>query len=256
MFYLGGYDLEMVTIREFLTSIGQGFLDMNLAWGAKASAYREFINTSADRNETPVLVELEVDIKLPVGTIVIDHHGDRFAEEASLIQVIKFFGRAITREDELIAANDSGYIPAMLAMGATQAEIDSIRLRDRQAQGVTEIMEMQAEHAIFTSFEDTHGTKVVYLANKKPSTVTDRLFTSWPDGKQNLLVICQVMNEVDEYHYYGRGDLCKAFKERFAPGSWGGSKGYGDPNGQGLAGCRTNDANAVDAFFESFWSSH
>lgn len=256
VFFLGGYDLEMITIRDLVASTGTGFYDAKLAWGAKASDYRTLIELAHSDGRTPVLVELEVDFELPASAIVIDHHGNRFSEEASILQTIKLLGLTSTREHLLIAANDSGYIPAMQAMGATQAEIDSIRLRDRQAQGVTEIMEMQAEHAISTSFEDTHGTKVVYLANKKPSTVTDRLFTSWPDGKQNLLVICQVMNEVEGYDYYGRGDLCKALKEKFAPDSWGGGKGYGDPNGQGFAGCRTNDANAVDAFFESFWSAH
>lgn len=246
-FFLGGYDLEMVAIREFLSFIGTGFYDKKLGWGAKASAYKSEIAEVTSQGKIPVLVELEVDIELPASTIVIDHHGDRSAEKASLTQVIEFFGRRPTREDKLIAANDSGYIPAMQAMGATQAEIDSIRLRDRQAQGVTPEMERQAEEAIAkkTTFPD--GVVMVEIPHTKCSTVTDRLFPTWPNGKENLLVVCFLMydNGPTEVHYFGRGDRCRAIKEKFAPNSWGGGKGYGDPNKNAFAGFRTYDVDRV-----------
>ncbi len=250
VFFIGGYDLEMITIRDLVASTGTGFYDAKLAWGAKASDYRTVIELAHNDKRTPVLVELEVDFKLPASAIVIDHHGNRSGEEASIIQTIKLLDLMPTREHLLIAANDSGYIPAMQAMGATQAEIDDIRRRDRQAQGVEDWMERDAERAIKEATEEM-GMRVVRLPHNKFSVMTDRLFNTWPDGKQNLLVICWVIGAVTEYYYFGRGDLCKALKEAYAPDSWGGGQGYGNPEGQAFAGCRTNDYDAIRSFFEN-----
>ena len=39
---------------------------------------------------------------------------------------------------QLVAANDSRYIPGMIKLGASREEIDDIRRADRAAQGVSE----------------------------------------------------------------------------------------------------------------------
>lgn len=240
VFFIGGYDLEMITIRDLVASTGTGFYDAQLAWGAKASDYKTLIELADNDKRTPVLVELEVDFELPASAIVIDHHGNRSGEEASIIQTMKLLQLEPTREHLLIAANDSGYIPAMQAMGATPEEINLIRFRDRQAQGVTDEMERQAIHAIGACWY-INGSTVVELPHKKFSTVTDRMFDSWPDGKQNLLVVCKPEGETPEVSYFGRGSTCKELKEKFAPNSWGGGSGYGDQNGNAFAGCRTDN---------------
>src|SRR3990167_2856633 len=121
VFFLGGQDLEMLTIRKFLEEKGQEVFDRRLEWGAKASFYASEIMQAAMEGKIPVLIELERDYPLPESTILIDHHGERSGEESSLFQVFGLLGsHANSYEDRLIAANDSGYIPAMLAMGATQ----------------------------------------------------------------------------------------------------------------------------------------
>lgn len=45
IFFIGGYDLEMVEIRNMLQSHGCAFFDKKLSWGAKASDYKEELAT-------------------------------------------------------------------------------------------------------------------------------------------------------------------------------------------------------------------
>lgn len=60
VFFLGGADLEMATIRALLDETVPGNVhDKGLRWGAKASAYREEIMSALAQGLTPVLVELE-----------------------------------------------------------------------------------------------------------------------------------------------------------------------------------------------------
>ncbi|MES3005765.1 MAG: hypothetical protein V4664_02340 [Patescibacteria group bacterium] len=253
MFFLGGHDLEMLTIRQRLQEHSIPFADKGLDWGAKTSDYASEIDEALQQGITPVCVELEFDTQLcePVGDI--NHHGNRSGEPASILQVLKWIGVKPFRHDELVAANDSGYIPAMLEMGATDDEIYGIRLADRQAQGVTNQMEEEAEHSISNRVE-RGGVVIVNLRySNKCSPVTDRLFQTWPNGKENLLVRCLTLaheGELDMYlesdayddvpyelNYFGPGDICKAVKEKFD--GWGGGKGFGNPESQAFAGCRT-----------------
>ncbi len=89
MYFLGGYDLEMIKIKHILRDAGLEFFDKNLTWGAKASTYSEEIAGVLERGGTPVLIELEIDVELPSTVIVVDHHGNRSGEEASILQVIR-----------------------------------------------------------------------------------------------------------------------------------------------------------------------
>lgn len=244
-FFLGGYDLEMQIIRDLLMTRYQEFFDKQLEWGAKASAYTKEISEVMMEGKVPVLIELELDTELPSSVIVIDHHGNRSGEEASLLQVIRLLGLTPTRDQLLVAANDSGYIPAMFRLGATEKEVSRIRSWDREAQGVTGLMEHQAEKAI-SKAENRNGVVVVRLPHTKSSTVTDRLFSSWPGGRENLLVVGKIDNEMSEVDYFGRGDVCQAMKEVFS--GWGGGQGFGDPHRNGFAGCKTNDPDAVIEF--------
>jgi hypothetical protein len=246
MFFLGGYDLEMVTIRDLLRHEGAQFHDNKLAWGAKTSAYGDAIVKVTHDNWVPVLIELEIDTEIPPEAVVVDHHGNRFAEPASLLQVIKLLELTPSRNDLLVASNDCGYIPAMQKMGATAEEISRIRLADRAAQGVTQEMERQAEEAIANAV--SYGSlKVVRLPHIKSSPVNDRLFPTWQNGEENLLVVCETHeNPTHEVHYFGYGNICKTVKETFS--GWGGGQGYGDPKKQAFAGCKTDDPEKVIEF--------
>ncbi|MFZ2523434.1 MAG: hypothetical protein WAW92_03550 [Minisyncoccia bacterium] len=241
VFFLGGQDLEMLTIRKLLEENNQEFFDRQLKWGAKASDYPVLMNPASfgngDSGKMPVLVELDIDGgPLPYGAIVVDHHNNRSGELASILQVFKLLGIEPTREHLLIAANDSGYIPAMLHAGATSEEIADIRRLDREAQGVTVEMEIEAEDAIYCRTEDK-GVVIVQLPHNKVSAVTDRMFTSWPDGRENLVVVCKMGNFDYEVYYFGRGDICRETKEMF--NGFGGGTGFGDPAKNAFAGCKT-----------------
>ncbi|MBI5004431.1 hypothetical protein HZC00_05060 [Candidatus Kaiserbacteria bacterium] len=237
-FFLGGADAEMRHIAEVLSTNDVPFVDAGLGWGAHASAYAAEIAVAAQDGFTPVLVELDNElhaatewspaknpVALPPGTVVVDHHGNRSGEPASILQVLALIGREPTRWDDLIAANDSGFIPAMLAIGATDWEVDSVRAADRSAQGITPEQESEAERAI-ASTEVDGRLKVVHLAHSKCATITDRLF-----GRYDQLL---VLSGDGEANFYGDGALCAVLKEKFA--GWTGGSGLGQEGGNAFWG--------------------
>ena len=79
----------------------------------------------------------EIDAALAAGAIDVDHHGSRSGEPASIIQVLSLLGIEPSRKQLLIAANDSGFIPGIVAAGDSAAEIAEIRALDRATQGIT-----------------------------------------------------------------------------------------------------------------------
>ncbi len=236
-FFLGGRDLEMVRIAEILAEAGEHFADKGLGWGAKASAYTEEIAAATADGLGVVLVELEIDITVPERTVIVDHHGDRAGEPASILQVASLVG--VTTKEwmklKLIAANDSGYIPAMQAAGATPEEIAEVRLADRAAQGITLEQEAEAERAL-GQVEVIGRLTVVRMAHSKCATVTDRLF-----GQYDQLLILSADGEVN---FFGQGDICADMKERFE--GWNGGSGLGKADGIGYWGGYPNHDEALN----------
>lgn len=222
---MGGADAEMIAIAKILTEAGQTVIDKQLGWGAKVSAYTEEIALAVAEGNTPVLVELELDIAVPEGAVAIDHHNERAGEPASILQVLNLLGIEPTRHHMLIGANDSGYIPAMQAMGATQEEIAEIRLADRDAQGITSEQEAEAERAVAEA-EATGKLTVVRMSHSKTATVADRLF-----GKADQLLILSGDGEVN---FFGNGAICSDLKAKFE--GWGGGAGFGKIDGNGYWG--------------------
>lgn len=225
VFFLGGKDAEMVHISEKLAEAGMEVVNKNLGWGAKASSYAEEIAATAAAGKLPVIVELEVDIDLPQGTINIDHHNERTGEPAAILQVLSLLGLNPNRYDRLIAANDEGFIFGMQAIGATAKEILDIRAFDRACQGITPEMELEAEHAI-SKKEIVGGLTVVRMAHSKCATVTDRLF-----GQCEFLLILSGDGEVNFYAFSAdeaAKALVSAVNQKFS-GGWvfGGGTGWG-----------------------------
>ena len=237
-FFLGGNDLEMTEIKKVLVSMGIPHLDKNLGWGAHASAYAEEITSSAKRGEIPVLVELDNEfhsatewnseknsVALPPNTVMIDHHGKRASEPAAILQVLKLLGLSPTRWQSLVAAHDSGGPPKLKLFGATPEEFEEICAASRAAQGITPKQETEAAIAIATS-EKFGGLVVVKSPHSKCGPITDRLFPTWEDGKENVLIL----SEDGESNYFGDVRVRTALEERF--GGWIG----GDPLGNGFWG--------------------
>lgn len=171
-FLLGGYDLEMVAIRQLLVEHNYNFHDNHLAWGAGLSAYRDLLNDQ----EHFVGIELIEDIELPINYTSIDHHNENNDRPSAIEQVAELLGIELTRYQQLVAANDRGYITAMKAAGASNQEIEEIRKADRKAQGVTEEDEQLAVKSIKENLQRKGDLIIVNSLTPKFSTITDRLY--------------------------------------------------------------------------------
>ena len=199
--FLGGIDAEMLAIADACREAGVAVCDKHLGWGAAASAYSEEIANAVSEGKQPVLVELNLDIEVPANAIVVDHHNENAARPASILQVLDLLGQQPNRYQQLIAANDCGYIPAMLALGATPEEVAAVRLADRAAQGITPEQEQEAERAIAAATV-VNGVTIVKMAHSKTATVCDRLFSQ--DKEQRLLIL----SADGESNFFGNGELC------------------------------------------------
>lgn len=173
IFFLGGYDLEMLEIKKLLLAEKFKVLDTKLSWeNAWLSKYARFFN----KTKRFVGIELREDIKPPLHYQLIDHHNENSDIPSAIEQVADLIGVKLTREQQLIAANDKGYIPAMKALGATDDEISDIRRRDRAAQGVTEEDEKLGEKSIEENIIIDHDLIQVKSLTPHFSTITDRLY--------------------------------------------------------------------------------
>lgn len=244
-FFLGGDDAEMRRIAEILKVTDHQVHDAGLGWGAKASDHgQKAFFDAVESGFVPVLIELEVDCDLPAGTVVVDHHNERSSEPASVLQVLTLLGIGATRRDLLIAANDCGYIPAMVAMGATDIEIASIRAIERDAAGVTPEMEIESILAISAadavSVAATGEMVVVRMDHSKTSTVSDRLFPYWKEGFEHLLIL----SGDGEINFFGDGALCAALKKNFE--GWAGKPGLGKKGEHAFWGGYPNQDEVLD----------
>lgn len=224
VFFLGGYDLEMKTIKELLEEKGISYYDKSLSWGAKASAYKQEINKTIGSGLLPVLIELENDIGLTnENCIFIDHHKETFGQLSSLRQVFELLQMSEeewTRRFQLVDANDKGHIQALINMGASKEEILAIRKAEWQAQGITEEQIEQSQLAIKKLETLCNGElTIVHLPHSKTAVVTDLLHSALGDlGYKNLLIISP-----DEINFYGNGNLVIALDKAFPGGWYGGS---------------------------------
>lgn len=204
LFLLGGYDLEMLTIRQLLEGRNDCVIaDKHLRWdNAKLSTYQEELSKHTDN--IIYGIELQEDITTPPNYHRIDHHNDKCSNPSSLEQVASLLGTELNRRQRLIAANDAGYIPAMQALNASEEEIAEIRRMDRAAQGVTEEDERLAELSISEHLTRYDGLYIVNAQTSKFSSICDRLYPY-----QRLLIYTDV-----EWTYYGgKSDMVAMLKK-------------------------------------------
>lgn len=195
LFLLGGHDLEMLTIKQLLDGKdGCVVLDKNLRWdNALLSAYQDSMALYPDSDIYGV--ELQEDITVPANYHRIDHHNDYACKPSVLEQVAEMMGVALNHYQQLVAANDKGYIPAMQALSASDEEIADIRRRDREAQGVSETDEQMAELSV-KDHSSRHGSLwVVRSLTPRFSPICDRLYPY-----QRLLIYTD-----SEWVFYGEG---------------------------------------------------
>ncbi|OGZ69274.1 MAG: hypothetical protein A3D44_01120 [Candidatus Staskawiczbacteria bacterium RIFCSPHIGHO2_02_FULL_42_22] len=293
LFVLGGNDAEMVTGKAVLSLAGEKWIQPNVGWGdhvyspadlglevvpeheemANRHGYScpEKVDARAVGVSTVVFIECGPK-DWPKGTpvVVIDHHGTRSGEPASVLQLLEVLNSrtryngsiylggeskhhqkvgfelsaATRRWVELIAANDAGYIPAMLALGATPDEVARIRALDRSAQGITPAHETEAERALANA-EVKGRLTVVMLMHTKTATIADRLF-----GRCDQLLVASNNGEVN---FYGDGALCAKLKEKFD--GWSGGSGLGKTGQNAFWGVGEGNGNLAQEVI-SFITDH
>ena len=243
-FFLGGSDAEMVAIKEVLEVAGEAHSDAGLGWGAKVSAYGEEIAKAAAEGKTPVIIELEVDVDLPQGTVNIDHHGDRSGEPAALLQVLNLLDRKPTRWQTLVAANDSGWFPGLQSVGATPEEMAAVRAAERSAQGITPEQEAEAVRAFAAPVEEIGGIRIIRMSHSKTAPIGDALaVAAIAAGKEIPAYL--ILSGDGEVNFSGAGDLAQALHERF-PGGWTGGSGLGKADGTAFWGGYPSHAEVED----------
>lgn len=230
VFFLGGNDLEMETIRALLEEHASGRVhDNGLSWSAKASVYKDRITQCITSAKAPVLIELKYDLDLNFKDkkklIIVDHHDHRADKDAptSLHQVFRLLGlpsTAWTRWFDLVAANDRGYVKEMLKIGASLDEMMKIRRKDRQAQGITPEQEAQGVEAVKNAqLMAGGGLTVVKLSHAKTTVVSDLMEPALGGpGYENLLVISP-----GEVNFYGAGSAVEALSRKYPAGWYGGA---------------------------------
>jgi hypothetical protein len=226
-FFLGGQDLEMQEIAKLLAAYAEyRVVDKNLRWGARAMDYKIEIEAALATGFTPVLIELSAPEELGQlleACLIIDHHGERAGADAptAIEQVADLVGLGkhnLSRWQQLVSANDKGYVPAMQALDASMSEMQAVRAADRAAQGVTPADERQA--AIDIQERQIIGRlTVVHTPLATSSPITDGLERALGGaGADNLLVI-----GAQNLGFFGEGALVIALKNAFPNGWYGGA---------------------------------
>lgn len=176
LFFLGGHDLEMLEIKKLLIQHKKEFVDHDLAWdNATWKDYSDEILNPENKGKTFVGIELFDKENIPEGATDIDHHSFNSDRESSIEQVAELLNIKLSHWQELVAANDRGYIPAMIERGATSDEIFKIRMQDRKSQGVTKEDEQLAEESIKENLKTNQGFTLVKSLTNKFSPIKDRL---------------------------------------------------------------------------------
>ncbi len=179
IFLLGGHDLEMSEIKHILDERKIKYFDAGLTWdNALLSHYEEELELYANDPLHVIygveLRESESDV-IPLNYYRVRHDNECINFPTSLEQVASLLDYPLTDRQRYIAANDKGYIPAMLSAGATQDEIAEILRLDRLEQGITQIDIDMAEQAILGKAME-EGVMIVKSLTKRFSSICDRLF--------------------------------------------------------------------------------
>lgn len=235
IFLLGGYDLEMLTVKEILMEKHIKFFDKHLSW------HNAFIDEYVDKlagyeNVEDVrfyAIELKYKNLAPIKNLeIIDHHDDLCYGPSALEQVADLLSVDLNRWQLLVSANDRGYIPAMIKVGADEKEINAIRIADRRAQGVKDVDEKMAEEDVenLLRFENLI---VVRTRSDKFSPICDRLF---PYDRLIIYNECELV-------YYGMNAYDIYL---FVADSYGNDKFYRGGGDSGFVGLKRGELDLLE----------
>ena len=182
-FIIPANDGESVEIRKILRANRIDHVVTRQPWGATWAGLEPAVVTEIESflstNPSAVVYGVELGGPARWNGLNIDHHiyrdDNRTNEQSSIEQVAALLGVELTRHQTLVSANDKGWIPALMAMGASANEIKIVRAQDRLSQGVTPDQEAQAVADIEAA--EVRGSKwLVRCPMGSTSAITDRLF--------------------------------------------------------------------------------
>jgi hypothetical protein len=215
-FILGGEDGEMARIREHLTALDIRWIQPVKGWGTKEFGPDTIGAEGMAPGTRVVFVECVPAADFPRTRVhvVVDHHGDNAGLPASIMQVLDLLKIEPTRWDDLVAANDEAYFPGLQAMGATRAEIDSVRAHCRAAQGISPEQEAEAARALAAPIEMIGNIRIFRMAHSKCAPIGDTLAVeAIAAGKpvpEHL-----VLSDDGEANFSGDAALAKALYDRY-----------------------------------------
>lgn len=181
LFFLGGHDAEMFAIKEILIAnriLKDHILDKNLSWGAKLSEYEEKLS-KLTKEQISVFIELNLDVDYPSNAIIIDHHNERAGKDkkTSLEQIADLLEIKPNRWQQLISANDKGFIWGMQEIGASEEEIKKVREVDKKCQGITKEDEEKAKISIDHFLERlSNDCVIVNSLTEKTTAITELVY--------------------------------------------------------------------------------
>lgn len=179
-------DLESVTIIDLLERHGERLLVTGQRWGATWKGLEESIRQEVQNALTAGIEVRGIELAgpPPAGAHNIDHHryagDDRSHPLTSLEQTADVLGCDLSRHERLVAANDRGYIPGLIAAGASESEVAAIRAGDREAQGLTAEDEAQARRDVARA-EWRGRAAVLHCEDRSTAWHTDLLYGSYDE---------------------------------------------------------------------------
>lgn len=217
----------MIEIKKLLEKGGYQYLDAELSWNtANWQAYLDADGKKIDEflKANYKIVGIELSGKKPDSDqfINIDHHNEEQSQPASIEQIGNLLEVELDRWQQLVAANDKGYIPAMEMLEGTVEEIEKVRTADRSAQGVTEEDEKLAQQSIDENQEQDGGVTVVRSLTEHFSAIADRMY-----GRTERLLI--YTDTTLNYYGNGKDKVAEAFLALVEEGKayhGGGDKGF------------------------------
>ncbi len=180
-------DLEAVEIINLLHDVGETVIVSSQPWGASWEKLEnpvvQWVEKVLAQNPDTEVVGVELAGTARWGGRTIDHHfysdDDRSSEKSSIEQVAEELGVPLNRYQQLVAVNDKWWIPGLQKAGATKGEIETIRISDRCAQGITPDEEAQAVRDIQAA--EWRGRKCIVRCKKHTSCYTDRMFGTYDE---------------------------------------------------------------------------
>lgn len=189
LFIVPANDGEAVEIRKILQKYDEPHIVTRQPWGATwkglESEVVEEVEKFISANPNAIIYGIELGGPARWGAAInIDHHkyadDDRSNDKSSIEQIAEMLGMQLTRHQQLVAANDKGYIPLMRQIGADENEIKVVRAQDRLAQGVTPDQEAQAVKDLANA-EIRDGKWLIRCPKGSTSAVTDRVFGQYTE---------------------------------------------------------------------------